>query len=189
MANDKPTNYSDKLIPYRGKLPVCGKDIFIAPSADVIGDVTLGNNVNIWFGAAIRGDVAWIKIGDNSNVQDNATVHVTRVTGPTTIGCGVTIGHNAVIHACTIEDNCLIGMGAIILDDAVIGEGSLIGAGAVVTPGTKIPPRSLAVGSPAKVIRTIDDKQYEKIKDNGVHYVKLAAEYIECYAASAKNEQ
>ena len=157
------------IVPYKGKSPDCDANVFIAPTANVIGDVTLGKNSSIWFGAAIRGDVCWIKIGENSNVQDNATVHVTNEIGPTTIGNNVTVGHNAILHACTIEDNCLIGMGAIVLDNAIIGEGSLIAAGAVVTPGTKIPPRSLAVGSPARVIKEIGDKQYNGIVKNSGH--------------------
>ena len=176
------------ILPNKGTLPEIGENVFIAPSADVIGDVKIGEGSTVWFGAAIRGDVNWIKIGRNSNVQDNATVHVTVNTGPTTIGNGVTIGHNAVVHGCTIEDYCLIGMGAIVLDGAVIGTGSLIGAGAVVTPGTKIPPGSLAVGSPAKVVRRISDEQYQSIVDNSHHYVKLAAEYVDmCYPSADEN--
>ncbi|SVD78834.1 uncharacterized protein METZ01_LOCUS431688, partial [marine metagenome] len=118
----------------QNKQPQLGEDIYVSENAMVIGDVTLGDEVNIWFGAVLRGDMHYIKIGNRTNIQDNSVVHVTTGVSPTNIGNGVTVGHSAIIHGCTIEDDCLIGMGAILMDDAVIGAGSLIGAGALVPP-------------------------------------------------------
>ena len=108
--------------------PQLGRDVYISESAAVIGDVTLGDEVNIWFGAVLRGDMHYIRVGSRSNIQDNAVIHVTTGVSPTHIGLGVTVGHGAIIHGCTIGDNCMIGMGATVMDDAVIGSGSLIGA-------------------------------------------------------------
>ena len=166
------------ILPYEGTDPVIGEEVFVAPNATVIGKTKIGKDCSIWFGAVIRGDVQTIDIGVGTNVQDNAVVHVTTGTGPTVIGDNVTIGHGAIVHACTIKDNVLIGMGAVILDGAVIGEETLVGAGAVVTPRTKIPPRSLVVGSPAKVLRGLATKEIESIKNNGRRYVTLAKKYL-----------
>ncbi len=146
---------------------------FIANNAAVTGDVSLGKDCSVWYGASLRGDLAPVTIGAESNIQDNASVHVDTNT-PTIVGNGVTVGHNAILHGCTVEDNCLIGMGAIVLNRAVVGEGSVIGAGALITEGKIIPPRSLAVGSPAKVIRQIDDENLAKVKKNAGHYIELA---------------
>lgn len=154
------------------KSPKLSDNVFVADSAAVIGDVTLGKNVNVWFGAAIRGDEGKIEIGDNTNIQDNATVH-----SETKIGCGVTIGHNAIVHGCTVGDNVLIGMGAIVLDGAEIGEDSIIGAGALVTGGKKFPPRSLILGSPASVKRELSDEEVASIRNNANEYVKLIEKY------------
>ena len=149
--------------PFRDKSPVIPESCYLSESVDIIGDVVLGEEVNIWFGTAIRGDMNYIHIGARTNIQDNCTVHVTTDIAPTVIGIGVTVGHNTIIHGCTIEDNCLIGMGSIIMDNAVVGEGSLIGAGAVIPPNMVIPPKSLVVGLPAKVVRQVNAAETEEI--------------------------
>ena len=122
---------------FEDKQPQLGHNVYVSENAMVIGEVILGDKVNIWFGAVIRGDMHYIKIGNRTNIQDNSVVHVTTAVSPTTIGANVTVGHGAIIHGCTIEDDCLIGMGAILMDDAVIGAGSLIGAGALIPPNMK----------------------------------------------------
>lgn len=151
---------------------------FVAPSADVIGDVTLGSRTSVWFNATIRGDIHWIRIGAESNVQDNAVIHVTTETGPARIGNRVTIGHSAVVHGCTIEDNVLIGMGAIILDNAVIGKNSIVGAGALVTARTIVPPDSMVLGSPAKVVRSLTDDEVKGIGKFADNYLNNSAIYL-----------
>ncbi len=162
---------------FLGRSPRLGRDVYIADTAAVVGDVTLHDGASVWFGASLRGDVHWIEIGAGSNVQDNATVHVSRGTHPCWIGAGVTVGHNAVVHGCTVEDDVLIGMGAIVLDGAVIGAGSLVGAGALVTGGTVIPPRSLVLGAPARVARMLTDEEVDRNRANAAHYVRMAAMY------------
>lgn len=157
---------------YLGVHPEYDSSTFIAESAAVIGDVRLGRQSSVWYNAVIRGDVNWIRIGAQSNVQDGAVVHVTHGTAPTRIGDLVTIGHSAVVHGCTIEDACLIGIGAVILDHAVIGEGSLVGARALVTGRTVIPPRSLVMGSPARVVRELRDEEVASVRENGMNYVR-----------------
>lgn len=149
----------------------------ISPSADVIGDVELGEYTSIWFNTTLRGDINTIRIGRECNVQDNSVIHVTAETGPVVIGNRVTIGHSAIVHGCTIEDNVLIGMGATLLDNAVIGEGSIIGANALVTSRTQIPPASLVLGSPAKVIRKLTDEEVESIGYYADSYLKNSATY------------
>jgi carbonic anhydrase/acetyltransferase-like protein (isoleucine patch superfamily) len=164
--------------PFLNVLPRHDASNFIADSAAVIGDVTLGRNASIWFQATVRGDVNWIRIGDDSNVQDNAVVHVTNRVAPTSIGSGVTVGHSAVVHGCTIHDNVLVGIGAIILDHAVIERDCLIGAGALVTTGTHIPARSLVLGSPARVVRSLTDEEVEKIRQFARNYVRYSRIYL-----------
>ena len=159
-------------------LPSVDETNFVAPSADVIGDVKLGSRTSVWFNATIRGDIHWIRIGAESNVQDNAVIHVTTETGPTRIGNRVTIGHSAVVHGCTIEDNVLIGMGAIILDNAVIGKNSVVGAGALVTARTIIPPGSMVLGSPAKVVRSLTDDEVNGIGNFADNYLNNSAIYL-----------
>ena len=144
----------------------------------MIGDVVIGEESSIWYSTVVRGDVMPIRIGARTSIQDAAVIHVTSDFSGTIIGSDCTVGHNAIIHACTVEDFCLIGMGSIILDGAVIGRGSLVGAGALVTPGTHIPPGSLVIGSPAKVKRTINDKEREQITYGAQHYVELARRYL-----------
>ena len=158
-----------------GKTPRIHEEAYLAENAAVIGDVVLEKGVNVWYGAVIRGDANYIRVGANSNVQDCCCLHGAK---GTTIGRGVTIGHGAIVHGCTVEDNCLIGMGATILDGAVIGEGSIIGAGALVNEGKIIPPRSLVVGVPGKVIREVSDEQFEGILKNAVTYVEEGRLYL-----------
>ena len=163
---------------FEGKQPQLGRNVYVSENAIVIGDVTLGDEVNIWFGAVLRGDMHYIKIGNRTNIQDNSVVHVTTGVSPTNIGNGVTVGHGAIIHGCTIEDDCLIGMGAILMDDAIIGEGSLIGAGALIPPNMIIPENSLVVGSPGKVVRQVKDFEREMILERPQEYIDLAAIYL-----------
>jgi len=163
---------------FENKQPRLGKNVYVSETAMVIGDVTLGDEVNIWFGAVLRGDMHYIKIGNRTNIQDNSVVHVTTGVSPTNIGNGVTVGHGAIIHGCTIEDDCLIGMGAILMDDAIIGAGSLIGAGALIPPNMKIPKNSLVVGSPGKVVRQVKDFEREMILERPQEYIDLASIYL-----------
>ena len=157
---------------FDGKAPKIAESAFIAESADIIGDVTIADGASVWFGAALRGDEGRIELGESSNVQDNATIH-----NGTKIGRNVTIGHNAIVHGCEIEDNVLIGMGAVVLDGAKIGEGSIVGAGALVTGGKIFPPKSLILGSPAKVVRELTDEDVASTIKNAEEYVRLSKTY------------
>ena len=161
----------------KGKTPEISGDIgFLAPSADIIGDVKLAEGVSVWFNAVIRGDVDSISIGKNSNIQDSCVVHVDEGV-PCTLGEGVTVGHSVVLHGCTIGNNCLIGMNATVLNGAVIGDNCLIGANSLVSQGMKIPPLSLVVGSPAKVLKELKPSMIEAIRKNGIHYVERSGIY------------
>ena len=161
---------------FNGMSPNIKKANFVADSADIIGDVTTEENSSIWYNCTLRGDIAPIKIGKNSNVQDNSVIHVNHDVG-TIIGENVTIGHRVLLHACTVENGCLIGMGAIILDNSIIGKESIVGAGSLVTMGKKFPPRSLILGSPAKVVRALTEKEVESIRENAASYVEISKEY------------
>ena len=154
--------------PFSGRAPILGRDVWLAPTATVIGNATLGDEASVWFGAVIRADTLAIVIGARSNVQDNAVVHVTSdrplgevdargVAVGTKIGCDVTIGHSAVVHACTLGDRVLVGIGAIVLDGAVVGDDVVLAAGTLVTPGAKIPSGSMVMGRPGKVVRALGD--------------------------------
>lgn len=156
---------------YEGRWPQIADSVFVADGARIVGDVTLGEHVSVWFNTVVRGDIYPITVGDYTNIQDGAIVHTTHNKFATQIGRNVTIGHLAMIHGCTIGDNCLIGMSATILDGATIGEGSIVGAGAVVKEGAVIPPRSLAVGVPAKVVRELGDSDVEGLKAHAKNYV------------------
>ena len=145
---------------------------YLAPGAHVVGDVTLGDNVGIWYNAVVRGDTGSIFIDDNSNVQDNSTLH-TDVGHSIHIGKGVSIGHNAVVHGCTVGDNTVVGMGSIILSGAVVGKNCIIGAGALVTGKMVIPDNSMAFGNPAKVVRQLTAEEVEDNWHNAQHYVDL----------------
>ena len=167
------------ILPYRGVYPEIDSSVFIEQSARVIGDVKIGGLSSVWFNVVIRGDVNYIRIGERTNVQDNSTLHVTKDIYPLIIGNEVTIGHNVVLHGCTLEDRILVGMGAIVLDNAHIGESSIIGAGAIVTEGKKIPPRSLVLGVPARVVRTLTDEEVERIARSARNYIDYARDYME----------
>ena len=165
------------IAPYGDRTPVIDPTAFVVDSAVAIGDVVLGAEVSLWFHAVVRGDVERIRIGPRSNVQDNATVHVTGDRWPTLVGEGVTVGHAAVLHGCTVGDHSLIGIGAIVLDGVVVGESCLVGAGALVTPGTQLPPRSLVLGSPAKRIRELSGEEVERLQRSAANYVERARRY------------
>lgn len=150
-----------------GKTPRIAATAWVAPSADVMGDVTLGDHVSVWFGAVLRGDVHNIVIGEYTNVQDGTVIHVTQGGCNTVIGKRVTIGHKALIHACSIGDDCLIGMGSILLDGVEVGSGSVVAAGALLTPGKKFPPNSMIMGHPAKAVREITAKERAEMIDQG----------------------
>lgn len=163
---------------YKEYQPELGEEVFIAPNAYVTGSVTVGDRCSIWFGASVRGDMERITIGDETNIQDNVTVHVDFGT-PTIIGKRVTVGHNAVLHGCVVEDGALIGMGSVILNGAVIGSDSLVAAGSLITQGTEIPPRSLVMGSPGKVVKTLDEDEIPVKSEMYRSYLALAGQYRE----------
>jgi carbonic anhydrase/acetyltransferase-like protein (isoleucine patch superfamily) len=142
--------------PVKGIVPNIGKRCFLADNATIVGDVILGNDCSVWFNAVIRGDVHYIRIGSNTNIQDGVIIHCTYRLAPVNIGSNVSIAHNAIIHGCTIHENVLIGMGAILMDQVVVNSNSIIAAGALVTKGTIVEPDSVYAGTPAKKIKTID---------------------------------
>ena len=173
------------ILSYKKFTPKIGKNTFIAPTADIIGRCEIGNDCSIWFGVVIRGDVHYIKIGDRSNVQDLSMIHVSHYKKedmsngfPTVIGSDVTIGHRVMLHGCKIEDACIIGMSTTILDGAEIGKESIVAAGSVVTQNKKFPPQSLIIGTPAKVLRKLSDKEIESIYESAKNYVKYKNEYL-----------
>ncbi|HYN07630.1 MAG TPA: gamma carbonic anhydrase family protein [Vicinamibacterales bacterium] len=165
------------LRPFRGRLPVVHPTAYVDASAQVIGDVEIGAESSIWMNAVLRGDVNTIRIGDRSNIQDGTIMHVMHETHPTRIGDDVTIGHAAVVHGCTVGNRVLIGMGATILNGAVIGEDTIVAAGSLVTEGTVIPPRSLVMGSPGKVRRTLSDADVTSILEYAANYVRYKKSY------------
>jgi carbonic anhydrase/acetyltransferase-like protein (isoleucine patch superfamily) len=162
---------------YKGKSPRIGESCFIAESADIIGDVTIGAGSSVWYGVVIRGDMAPVVIGRNVSIQDNSVVHVDAGI-PTVIGDNVTVGHAAIIHAATVEDNCLIGMGAIVLDEARIGHGSLIGAGALAPPRKNIPPRSQVMGSPCVITKQLSEADEQGFIEHAQRYARLGGDHL-----------
>ena len=165
------------LRPFRGRLPVVHPTAFVDESAQVIGDVTVGAESSVWMNAVVRGDVNRIRIGDRTNVQDGSVVHVMHDTHATVIGDDVTIGHAAIVHGCRIGSRVLVGMGAIILNGAVVGEDSIVAAGALVAENTEIPPRSLAMGVPAKVRRALSDDEVRSVLVSAENYVRSRLDY------------
>jgi carbonic anhydrase/acetyltransferase-like protein (isoleucine patch superfamily) len=166
------------LRPYRGQLPRVHSTAFIDVSAQVIGNVEIGEESSVWMCAVIRGDVHWITVGKRTSIQDGTVVHAMTGTYPTSIGDNVTVGHAAVIHGCTIEDRCLIGMGAIVLNGAQVGADSIIAAGTLLVEGQKVPPRSLVMGSPGKVKRQLTDAEVADIQLYADRYVGYRLEYM-----------
>lgn len=163
---------------YKGILPQIASTAFVEASAQIIGNVEIGEHSSVWFNCVIRGDVHYIRVGHSTNIQDGTVIHVTNGRFPTEIGDHVTIGHGVMIHGCTIKDRSLIGIGAIILDNATIGEGSFIAAGSLVTPGTVIPPRSMVMGSPAKVRREVTESEIALIDRHWQNYIEYKNNYI-----------
>ncbi len=162
------------ILPVRGIHPAFGSDCYIAENATVVGEVTMGNRCSIWFNAVVRGDVHYIKIGDQVNIQDGAVLHCTYQKAPLTIGNNVSIGHNALVHGCTIHDNVLIGMGSIVMDGCIIESNSIIAAGAVVLEGTHVASGSIYAGVPAKKVKEVSKELFEgeiqRIANNYVMY-------------------
>ncbi len=163
----------------KGVRPTLGRGVFVADSAAVIGDVRLGDQCGVWFGAVLRGDYFPIRVGARTNIQDNAVLHITAGKAATNVGDDVTIGHSAIIHGCTIGDRCLVGMGSTVLDGAAIGEDCFIAAGSLVTPGTVVPPRSFVMGRPAKVTRRVTDADIEWMREAAALYVGYAKDFLE----------
>lgn len=165
------------LRPFRGQSPRVHPSCFVEDSAQVIGDVELGEDSSVWFNTVIRGDVNSVRIGRRTNIQDLAMIHVTSQQHTTTVGDDVTVGHHVVLHGCTIGNRVLVGMGSVVMDGVEVGDDCIIGAGALVTPGTKIPAGSLALGSPAKVKRPLTDEERTFLRESAKHYVHTAAEH------------
>ena len=172
------SDLQNQLDTFLGRKPALGKGVYIAKGAVVIGDVTLGDYSSVWFNAVLRGDINRIIVGHHSNIQDNSVFHLADEY-PCVLGDYVTVGHGAIVHACTVQNEVLVGMGAIILDGAVIGEQSIIGAGALVTLGTEVPPGSMVLGSPAKVVRALTDAERARIKGFAEKYVEVTKYYLD----------
>lgn len=176
------------ILDYKGHRPEIGKNVFIAPTAVVIGKVVIGDNASIWYGTVVRGDRDTITIGNNVNIQDNCTLH-TDPGQPVVIGDGVSVGHAAVVHGCIIENNCLIGIQAVVLNGAVVKEGSVVGSGAVVREGQQVGPFHLVAGVPAVLKKTLDQTILEKIGGTCQTYQNLAKEHIHVNAAGCRNPE
>ena len=164
------------IMDFEGVTPRINKNTYISESVDIIGKVNVEENVNIWFGTRLRGDMNNIIIGENTNIQENSVVHVD-INSPCIIGKNVTIGHGAIIHGCSISDNVLVGMGSIILNNAQIGNNTIIGAGSLVTQGKEFPEGVLILGNPAKVIRQLTEAEIESIQRSADNYVSLSKKY------------
>jgi carbonic anhydrase/acetyltransferase-like protein (isoleucine patch superfamily) len=165
------------LIRYKGKQPQVGERVFLAEGACLVGDVSIGDDSSVFYNAVLRGDLAEIKIGKRTNIQDNVCIHVSTGVG-VSIGDEVTIGHGAVLHGCTIEDNVLVGMGAIIMDGALVMKNCIIGAGALVTAGKNFPEGSLVMGAPAQIIRTLTADEIKNVKTGVEHYLDAKDELL-----------
>lgn len=165
------------LIAFEGKSPRTDSSCFIAPDSWIIGDVEIGNDSSVFFYCVLRGDIQPIRIGSRTNIQEHSLLHTSHGMSPVIVGDNVTVGHRAILHGCTVGNNSLIGMGATVLDDATIGENSIVGAHSLVTKGTIIPPQSLVVGTPAKVVRSLTATELDSLKESANHYVELANEY------------
>jgi len=170
------------ILPYRGILPRLGSAVFVAPTASVVGDVTIGDESSIWYGAVLRGDVMPIRIGARTSIQDNAVVHATGGWHDAIVGDDCTVGHSVILHGCRIGHRVLVGMGSIVLDEADVGDDVVIGAGSLVTARTKIPAGMLAHGRPAKVIRELTAEERERIMEASTLYRRYGREHSESLA-------
>ena len=173
-ARTNPMTVQERLAAHLSKTPDVKNATWVAPNATVVGDVTLGAQSSVFYGAVLRGDIARIVVGEGTNIQDNAVVHLADDLDAV-IGAWCTIGHSAIVHACTIEDECLIGMGSTVLDGARIGARSIVGAGAVVTPKTIIPPGSMVLGAPAKVVRQLSEQEQLGLRKWAEKYTQVSA--------------
>ena len=165
------------ILPYKGVVPKIADDAFIAENAVIIGDVEIGSGSSVWYNTVIRGDVNYIRIGSNTNIQDGTVIHVGHKDGPTIIGNGITVGHKALLHACTVEDLAFIGMNSCVMDGAVVKTESMVAAGALVTPNKIVPTHELWAGNPAKLFRKLKQEEIEYLPYSRDHYAKLAAQY------------
>jgi len=173
------------ILPHHGKSPQIAEGVLVAPSADIIGEVSIGPESSVWFQVVIRGDVNTIEIGARTNIQDHSMLHVTRRKAPLKVGDEVTVGHRVTLHGCTIGNRVLVGMGAIVMDHAVVGDDCIVGAGALVTQGTVIPAGSLAIGAPAKVARALKPEELAFLKASAANYVGDRAEYFKVLELAA----
>ncbi|KAK9829503.1 hypothetical protein WJX72_006243 [[Myrmecia] bisecta] len=172
------------LQPFGSKRPSLGQDTFVAPNASLIGDVSVGRNSSVWYGAVLRGDVNSIRVGENTNIQDGVIVHVAKNNpqnkpAPTLIGSNVTVGHGAIVHACTIEDGALVGMGATLLDGVTVEKGSIVAAGSLVRAGSTVSSGQIWAGNPAKFLRSLEEGEAAFINQSAVNYASLAAVHAE----------
>ncbi len=163
--------------PFQGKHPQIDPTAYVAETAVIIGDVVIGAESSVWFGAVVRGDVFHIRIGARTNIQDGTVIHVSNGTHATILEDEVTVGHNVTLHGCYVERGCLIGMGSIVMDDVRVGAESLVAAGALVSPGTKIPPRSLVIGVPARVKRPLTDEEVAGLAQYWRNYIEYTKQY------------
>jgi carbonic anhydrase/acetyltransferase-like protein (isoleucine patch superfamily) len=165
--------------PFRGVRPTIASSAYVDESAQVIGDVVIGDESSVWMNAVVRGDVNTIRIGRRTNIQDGTIVHVMREPShPTVVGDEVTVGHGVILHGCTVADRCLIGMGAILLNGSSVGADCIVAAGTLLTEGAAVPPRSLVMGSPGKVRRALSDGEVAFIRDSAAHYVGYRLDYL-----------
>lgn len=169
------------ILAYGGTRPTLGRDVFVAPNATVVGDVVVGDESSLWFGCVLRGDVAWIRIGARTNIQDLGCIHVTGGVSNVEIGDEVTVGHGVTLHGCTVGDGGLIGIGSVVLDRARIGEGAVVAAGALVPPGMIVPPRTVVRGVPAKPCGPVPADQARLGIETARNYVELAARYRQLF--------
>lgn len=174
-------NEEVKLFPYRDYFPRIGENVFLAPGVKLIGNVEIGNNSSIWYNTVVRGDVHYIKIGQNTNVQDCSMLHVTNGKFPLNIGNEVTIGHSVTLHGCTLNDLCLIGIGAIVLDGAVVESNSMVAAGALVKQNFVVPSGKLVAGVPAKIIRDLTEAEVKDFKASAKRYVEYSQLTLKTY--------
>lgn len=165
------------VLPLGDKIPRIGKDVFLAPNATLLGDVVIEDGASVWFGAVLRADIGSIRIGPRSNIQDLACIHMTDGVSNAIIGADVTVGHGAILHGCIIGDRCLVGMGSIVMDNADIGAGSVVAAGSLVVPRFVVPEGQLVRGSPARIIRPVDEKEARYGVDGAAHYVEGARRF------------